>query len=263
MLRRGSLLTTARTLLQRPLALAPSSRLLSPCGSRLLCAKPPADGGEKLHRDAVEEAAATDSAMSTAPGGGGGGGQRTDLTLQDHEGENLPPLAFEPGIAGAAQKGVSAIVIAFGAVAFGAIAWGASQALFPSAGSTGVIYSEAFDKVQQDPDVAYALGTPLRAYGADHGTPRGRRNTMERWELHEGGQEVSVVRFNVAGPQGSGVVQAQVPSSRSRGDFHYIIFENRRTRQLTHVLDNRADKAAALPVPEPNAPADLSKAVGA
>ena len=170
---------------------------------------------------------------------------RTDLTLQDHEGDNLPPLAFEPGIAGAAQKGVSAIVIVFGAAAFGACAYGISLALFPSATSTNVIYSEAFEKIKADPNVSYALGSPMRAYGIDHGGERGRRNAMERWEVQENGKDLSIVRFTVAGPGGAGVVQVQVPAQRRRGEFRYIIFENRRNRQLFHVLDKRAEEAAA------------------
>ena len=162
--------------------------------------------------------------------------------LQDHEGENLPPLEFEPGVAGAAQKGVSAVVIAFGAAAFAGIAWGAYMALFPGASSTQTIYSEAFEKVQQDPIVSYALGSPMKAYGMDRGSHRGRRNEMERWELTEAnGDEVSVVRFTVAGPQGMGVVQTQVPRSRRRGDFRYILFEHRPSRKLVFVLDNRDD----------------------
>jgi len=155
-----------------------------------------------------------------------------------------PPLQFEPGIAGAAQKGVSAIVIAFGAAAFGAIIWGVKIALFPGASSTQSIYSDAFDRVSQDPTVVFALGSPLKAHGADHGGARSRRNVMERWDLVEDGQEVTTVRFSVVGPQGDGIVQVQVPANRSRGQFNYIIYEDRKTRRLTHVLDNRETAAA-------------------
>ena len=105
------------------------------------------------------------------------------------------------------------------------------------------IYSEAFEKVQQDPNVSYLLGSPMKAYGV--GGNRGRRNEMERWELTEtNGDEVSVVRFTVAGPQGAGIVQTQVPRGRRRGEFNYIAFEYR--RKLLMILDNRADKTAAV-----------------
>ena len=120
------------------------------------------------------------------------------------------------------------------------------------------IYSEAFEKVQQDPIVSYALGSPMKAYGMSRGDNRGRRTEMERWELTEpDGEEVSVVRFTVAGPQGMGIVQTQVPKSRRRGDFKYIIFEHRPSRKAVMVLDNRGEKGAdpkAGGVPAPPAP---------
>lgn len=74
-----------------------------------------------------------------APGG---------LAVYNEDEDNLPPLKYEEGPVGAAQKGVSAIVIAFGAVAFGACAWGVSQALFPGASSSQSIYSEALEKAR-------------------------------------------------------------------------------------------------------------------
>ena len=93
---------------------------------------PPSDGAAATSPPPPPDDAGFALAASTPADGGQSGG----LALQDHEGENLPPLEFEPGVAGVAQKGVSAIVIAFGAVAFAGIAWGASVALFPGATST-------------------------------------------------------------------------------------------------------------------------------
>ena len=252
----------AALLRRAPLVSTP--RLLA--SQRGLCAKAAGGSAEPPKTEGDAAAAAASPAPSDEQAGGGaggaGGGDRSDLTLQEHEGENLPPLAFEPGVAGAAQKGVSAIVIAFGAAALGAIGWGASEAFFPSASSTQTIFSEAFEKVQSDPTVAYALGTPLRAYGADYGSSRGRRNTLERWEQTEDGEEISLVQFNVAGPQGSGGVLAQVPRKRRRGEFGYIIFEEPRSRRLVHVLDNRVAKESAPPPPPPPAPAAEPAAAG-
>jgi hypothetical protein len=238
-----------------PSALARRPTLLS-C-ARHLCKPPTESKAAAAANDKAAEAAGTaatppppplnDELATTqeAEGSGGGG-----LAIQDHEGANLPPLAFEPGVAGAAQKGVSAIVIAFGAVAFGACAWGISLALFPGASSTQTIYSEAFEKVKVDPLIANGLGSPLRAHGIDHGGARGRRNEMERWDDTEAGQDITIVRFAVSGPQGAGAVLVQVPRPRRRGEFKYIIFENLtcpafKRRQLVHVLDTRADEAAA------------------
>ena len=197
--------------------------------------------------DQTSDALSTSAEDGRAPGG---------LALQQEE--ELPPVAFEPGVVGAAQKGVSAVVIAFGAVAFGACAWGISQALFPGPTSTQSIYDEAFEKVRTNGDVAYALGTPLRAFGADRGSDRGRRNALDRWELNEGGEDVTVLRFHVAGPQGSGTVHVQTPAERKRGDFKYIMFEHR--RKMITVLDRRDDEADAKaapptpPTPPPPAP---------
>eukprot|EP00965_Chrysotila_dentata_P081373 2687105-Pleurochrysis_carterae.AAC.3 len=92
----------------------------------------PPSGGAASNASAPGEASSDDMIHvgkgEKAPGG---------LTVHDDESEeNLPPLAFEPGAAGVAQKGISAVIIAFGAVAFGACAWGISEALFPSASST-------------------------------------------------------------------------------------------------------------------------------
>jgi len=219
----------------------------------LCAAKKPTDDGEAATAAAAagekpNEAALTDSSLEVSRAGAQSGG----YALQEHEGETLPPLEFEPGVAGVAQKGVSAVVIAFGAAAFGAIAWGTYMALFPGPTSTGSIYSEAFEKAQQDTKLSNALGTPLRAHGADHGNNRGRRNAMERWDIEENGEELSVVRFTVSGPQGSGVVQVQTPRHRRRGEFKYIIFEtpHPRGRAIYHIYDSRGFGEAAAP-PEP------------
>lgn len=120
--------------------------------------------------------------------------------------------------------------------------------------STQSIFSEALDKVKENGDVAYALGTPLKGFGADHGGGRGRRNAMERWELSEQGADVSVVRFHVSGPQGVGTVQVQVPTNRKRGEFNYIIFEHPRSRRLVHILDTRGEpNKTVAPAPPPPA----------
>ena len=188
-------------------------------------------GAAKAEADAAKADAGPTGLATTSSGHDSGPGK--GLVLEDDE-ENLPPLQFEPGVAGAAQKGVSAIVIAFGAVAFGACAWGISAALFPSATSTQVIFSEALEKVQQDPTIAYTLGTPLKGFGSG-GSP-GRRNAMDRWDVLEGDSQYTVVRFTVAGSQGAALVQVQVPVQRKRGEFRYIIAELPQ-RKLVHALD--------------------------
>ena len=201
--------------------------------------KAEAEAAKPAEPTAAEGAGLMNTGADSGPGKG--------LALDDDD-ENLPPLAFEPGVAGAAQKGVSAVVIVFGAIAFGACAWGISTALFPSATSTDVIFSEALEKVSQDPNVAFALGTPMRGFGSGGGRGEGRRNAKERWEVSEGGNEYSVVRFQVAGSQGSALVQAQVPKQRRRGEFRYIIVELPR-RRLVHARLATSEDAPAQPRP--------------
>lgn len=247
--------------------------LVSASRARALCAKPlppaaasPAEGaGEQGAKPAAGGAAAaaplppiadavstTGAARERAPGG---------LAVYNEDDENLPPLKFEEGAVGAAQKGGSAIIIIFGAVAFGACVWGISQALFPGASSTQVIFNEALERVQLDSSVGGALGTPLKAYGADRGGDRGRRNAFERWETEEEGVPVVTVRFNVAGPNGTGTVVAQVPRGRKRGEFRYIMFEHR--RKLVTVLDARVAPAPPAPPAPPTANAGTGGAAEA
>ena len=134
------------------------------------------------------------------------------------------------------------------------------MALFPGATATQTIYSEAFEEVKQNATISYALGSPLKAYGMDRGGHRGRRNEMERWDLTEpNGDEVSLVRFTVAGPQGAGIVTAQVPRSRRRGEFRYIVFEHRPSRKMLLVLDHRVNKEAQAVAPGPQGAERASK----
>jgi hypothetical protein len=169
-------------------------------------------------------------------------------------------MEWEPGVTGTVQKGLSAIVIAFGAAAFGVCAFGAYWALFPGASSPGAIFEEAADKVKVDPEVADRLGTPIKAFGADFGGGEGRRNFVQSWEVSgDDGSAAVQVKFNVQGPQGRGIVHAQAAANRKRGDFNFIVFEDKRRRQLVYVLDNRAalkaKAMAKLEAPAPPAPA--------
>jgi len=233
-------LSTACALRRLPLLAARSAAHRSTTGAAKNSSDPPPASGEAPRAGAPPP---PPDGRADAPAGSEA---QRGLMLQSHEEDNLPPLAFEPGVAGAAQKGISAIVIAFGAAALGACAWGASQALFPSATSTQSIYNEALEKVKTNADIAYLLGSPLRAFGADHGGGRGRRNAMERWDTTAAGSDVIVVRFHVGGPQGSGAVQVQVPANRRRGEFNYIIFEHPQSRRMIHVLDTRQELTAAI-----------------
>ncbi len=52
--------------------------------------------------------------------------------------------------------------------------------LIPTKMSPNTIFNRAFEAIQRDPDVANHFGTPVKAYGRDHGRHReGRRNFVE------------------------------------------------------------------------------------
>ena len=73
---------------------------------------------------------------------------------------------------------------------------------------------------------------------------------MERFDIHEDGEDLAIVRFIVSGPQGAGIVQVQVPAKRRRGEFKYVVFENGRSRKTSYVLDNRVPAAPPAAVAE-------------
>ncbi|KAG8463978.1 hypothetical protein KFE25_000146 [Diacronema lutheri] len=224
-----------------------------PASPASAAAHPPAS--EKPHAAPLAGAASAAAAGAAAagagspPGGAGAppsDGNRSALTLSEEEDGAPPPMEWEPGVAGTVQKGLSAVIIAFGAAAFGVCALGAYWALFPGSASPGTIFEEAADKVKVDPEVADRLGTPIKAYGADFGGGEGRRNFVQSWEVEgDDGKPAIQVKFNVQGPQGRGVVHAQAATARSRGQFNFIVFEDRRRRETIYVLDNRADLRAA------------------
>lgn len=216
---------------------------------------PPAGTDAKAATSATPTPPANAAAASAAglpPAGSAGAppdGGRSALTISDEEESAPPPMEWEPGVAGTVQKGFSAIIIAFGAAAFGACALGAYWALFPGSASPGTIFEEAADKVKVDPEVADRLGTPIKAYGADFGGGEGRRNFVQSWEVEgDDGKAAIQVKFNVQGPQGRGVVHAQAATSRSRGQFNFIVFEDKRRRDVVYVVDNREQLKAASQV---------------
>lgn len=259
----------------RPGALAPLR--WQPCRA-LSQAKAPAPDGPAGPADEPKEAKASAGAQvapaGTPPAGAGApppsDGGRSALTLSDDDEEPAPPpMEWEPGVTGTVQKGLSAVVIAFGAAAFGVCALGAYWALFPGTASPGTIFEEAAGKVKMDPEVADRLGTPIKAYGADFGGGEGRRNFVQSWEVEgDDGKAAIQVKFNVQGPQGRGVVHAQAAAARSRGQFNFIVFEDKRRRDAVYVEDNRAglraaalaERAAAVAAKAPPPPAEGAKA---
>ena len=173
--------------------------------------------------------------------------------LREMDDENLPPLEWEPGVAGRRRSGVSAVVIAFGGPPRAVRARGVTAAylaLCPSAGSTQLIAADAMDAVSMDPSVADALGTPLRSYAIDHGTSRGRRNAMERWDREEIGAdgdpaEYTTIRFHVAGPLGAAASTRGVGEAAARR----APLRHRRGRRTRRLLRRRQPHAGARSIP--------------
>ena len=153
------------------------SRLPSPphhCRPLCTAKKPPPPSAAAAAAATGESAgaggAATDAGTATPPPptdalSAAAGPERKpgELSVATDGEENLPPLAFEPGVVGAAQKGVSAVVIIAGGIAFAGCVWGISQALFPSANSTQVIFDEAVEKVKRTEKQLYTH-PPLPPY---------------------------------------------------------------------------------------------------
>ena len=65
-------------------------------------------------------------------------------------------------------------------------------------------FSHAYDAVKENPEVTMRLGSPLKAFGHDHGGRReGRRNIIDKDEFKdEKGNDVVRIKFVVQGPRG-------------------------------------------------------------
>lgn len=229
-----------------------------PCRALSSQTPPASDGSAQPPKEPASAKEEPSSAAQAAPLSGSAGSpdaKGSSLVMSEEDEGAPPPMEWEPGVTGTVQKGLSAIVIAFGAVAFGVCAAGAYMAgaymaHFPGKSSPGAIFEEAADKVKVDPEVADRLGTPIKSYGADFGGGEGRRNFVQSWEVQgDDGLPAIQIKFNAQGPQGRGVVHAQAPASRSRGQFNFIVFEDKlaedkRRRDVVYVLDNRTQLQA-------------------
>ncbi len=72
--------------------------------------------------------------------------------------------------------------------------------LLPTKMSPNTIFNRAFETIQMDPNIANHFGTPLKAYGRDHGSHReGRRNYIEheKYTSPDDSSNRCRVRFNL------------------------------------------------------------------
>jgi mitochondrial import inner membrane translocase subunit TIM21 len=105
------------------------------------------------------------------------------------------------------------------------------------------IFNRAFAAVQSDSDVANHFGTPLNAYGRDHGGHReGRRNFIEHEEFVDPatGRKRCRVRFNLKGPFGHAFVFAEACESLPANEWVYLMVQDTSTGHVITLQDNRA-----------------------
>mmetsp|Transcript_9001 Transcript_9001/g.11952 ORF Transcript_9001/g.11952 Transcript_9001/m.11952 type:complete len:287 (-) Transcript_9001:303-1163(-) len=113
--------------------------------------------------------------------------------------------------------------------------------LFPSRMSPNNIFNEAFERLQGNAEIASRYGTPLNAYGKDHGGKReGRRNFIENvsYKGDDGSNRIRV-RFNLKGPYGHGFVYAEVSDKMNPGEYVYLMVQNARDGSTNIIEDNR------------------------
>jgi len=140
------------------------------------------------------------------------------------------------------QAGRNLTIIAIVAGVAGVTGYAFFQQVFGALSPT-VIMDKAFDKCQQFSEVGQRLGKPLKAYGRDHGGHReGRRNVVENvaYDDERGVKHVRVA-FNVEGRYGKGTIYAEVRKGMSRGEFHYLLFEDHRSKDVIALIDNRKE----------------------
>ena len=150
----------------------------------------------------------------------------------------LAPLTTKEKIRAGRNLTVAALI----AAGAGATGYAFFQQVFGALSPT-VIFDRAFDKAKQFSEVEHRLGKPLKAYGRDHGGHReGRRNVVENvaYDDELGVKHVRIA-FNVEGRYGKGTIYAEVKKGMSKGEFHYLLFEDHRSRDVIALIDNRKE----------------------
>uniref|UniRef100_A0A182P4K0 Mitochondrial import inner membrane translocase subunit Tim21 n=1 Tax=Anopheles epiroticus TaxID=199890 RepID=A0A182P4K0_9DIPT len=126
-----------------------------------------------------------------------------------------------------------------------------------SSDSPNNIYSEALERVKEEPRVKDALGAPIKGYGEE--TRRGRRTRVAHTKYEKDGVEYIRMQFHVQGFRNRGTVHLEKRKTASGGyEYRYlfvqldynphspIILEDNRLQQ-----DAMRSSAAAGTVPQP------------
>lgn len=119
--------------------------------------------------------------------------------------------------------------------------------LMPTKMSPNTIQSNAHSLIADNHDVKYRYGSPVKTYGKDMGRNEGRRNFIEhsKYTDKEDGSERVRVKFSLEGPQGKkAFVFAEVSSDMPRGEFVYVLVQDKSNGMVITVVDNRSMLAA-------------------
>lgn len=171
-------------------------------------------------------------------------GSSTDKSPGENE-EMSQEIVLTPG-----QKvvaGTRLTMWAAMAAAASCCAYYIGKELLPTKMSPNSVFDKSFSLIREYDEVKNRLGTPLKAYGRDHGGKReGRRNFIEHTQYtdQEDGTNRTRVRYNLEGKFGMAFVFAEVSSDMPSGEFVYVLVQDKRNGHVITVVDNRSAIAA-------------------
>ena len=118
-----------------------------------------------------------------------------------------------------------------------------TRELFPTSLSPNHVFNTSFDAIREHDEVVARLGSPVKAYGRDHGGHReGRRNFVSHDIYNDDdGLPHCRVKYTLEGPKGKANLYADVKKGASSGSFEYIILERhmRGRKEAIALIDNR------------------------
>uniref|UniRef100_A0A182WRV8 Mitochondrial import inner membrane translocase subunit Tim21 n=1 Tax=Anopheles quadriannulatus TaxID=34691 RepID=A0A182WRV8_ANOQN len=124
-----------------------------------------------------------------------------------------------------------------------------------SSDSPNNIYSEALERVKEEPRVKDALGAPIKGYGEE--SRRGRRTRVAHTQYVKDGVEYIRMQFHVQGFRNRGTVHLEKRKTDAGGyDYRYLFVQLDYNPHSPIILeDNRlqqdAMRSAGSPMPQP------------
>lgn len=171
-----------------------------------------------------------------------GAGKRAPAPAAAEAEASAPPpttITFEQGVR-TARNGLLYLAIG-GAVAGTAMLIG--RELMPTRLSPNALFNEVFDRVRVHPEVISRVGENMKGYGQDINRRReGRRNFIshDKYVDLDGHKRIRI-KFNIEGSRGNAVVYAEVADNMEKGEYAYIILEQRMRgrNDAVALIDNR------------------------